>query len=183
MELIISLLIVYGCTLIITRGSIFEEPRVWFNDLVVKYTNWFFPNTETVVHLLVEQSPEIDQKHIDIHSKLIAFADSPEYQSMASDLVRKIQTSIIEKRNKHTSKKISLFILKKINKFINCQMCMGFWNGILLAILTIYYPIIIFTYHIQIVTSFDFVFIFTWGLIASGSTWAIDQIVEYFSNN
>jgi hypothetical protein len=175
----------YGFVLIITRGSIFQKPREIINDLFVKNEKWFFIDRETAIEMLSQESPDIDKKYIDLYKKILPAVESPEYPTLFNDLISKIHENIISKRNKsYLFKKIfSFWLLKLLNKLLNCQMCLGFWAGISVAIITIFYPIVLFGISIQVVTNFNYLSIFTFGLISAGSVWAIDQIVEYFSNN
>ncbi len=101
---------------------------------------------------------------------------------MLKDLKLKIQTDLIKRRNTRFYK-IYLWILKKIDVFINCPMCQGFWVGIALACLLAYCPVVLFNQQIVIVTALNPVVLFLWGCLTAGTTWAIDQFIEYFSNN
>jgi hypothetical protein len=184
-ELLVILLICYGFVLIITRGSIFQGPREFINDKFVKSEKWFFIDRNTAIELLAEESVDIDKKYIDLYKKILPAVENPEYPNLFNDLINKIHENIINRRNKnYFLKKIFTFwLLKLINKLINCQMCLGFWAGILISVITIYYPIVLFGSNIQVVINFNYLSIFVFGLISSGTVWAIDQIVEYFSNN
>lgn len=185
LAIIISILICYGFVLIITRGSIFEGPRDYINDLKVKYENWFFIDRSTAIELLSQESTDIDAKFIELYKKIQLALDNPEYPKLFEELINKIHENIIFNRSKNyiLKKWMCFYPLKCFNKLINCQMCLGFWSGIALAVFTIFNPIALFGNTIQIVSNLNYISIVLFGLLISGTTWAIDQIVEFFSNN
>lgn len=154
-----------------------------FNNYVQNKEKYFYPLKEDVILLLNDKSTEIDSKLLENYSKLLLISEDKDFSELMNTLIIKCQTQLIEKRKSDILKKVILFILKKLNKLVNCQMCLGFWAGVALAILCVYNPIVIFGETLQIVTSLNILAIFIFGLIAAGTTWALDQIVEYFSNN
>lgn len=183
MVILLSLLIIYGFVLIVTRGSIFEGPRGFFNTFVQNQEKYFYPLKEDVIQLLNNDSVDIDLKYLENYIKLLSIPDDKDFPELMQTLLQKCQTQIIEKRRKNIPRRLFVWILKKLNKLVNCQMCLGFWAGISLALVTIYNPIVLFTLTIQIMTGLNALALFAFGLLSAGSTWAIDQFIEYFSNN
>jgi hypothetical protein len=143
---------------------------------------------DTINELLLSNSSQISDTHLNLHSKIVDSINKsqdthfPELVEMLKDLKLKIQTDLIKRRNTRFYK-IYLWILKKIDVFINCPMCQGFWVGIALACLLAYCPVVLFNQQIVIVTALNPVVLFLWGCLTAGTTWAIDQFIEYFSNN
>lgn len=185
---LISILIPYGFVLIVVRAKITEFLRTTIKSHIETVEKYLFPSQETITELLVGNSSQISEIHLNLHAKIIDRINKtqdtyfPELTEMLKDLKQKIQTDLIRKRNTKINK-IYLFLIKKFDELINCPMCLGFWVGICLACILAYNPIILFNQQIIIISSLNPLTLFLWGCLTSGTTWAIDQFIEYFSNN
>jgi hypothetical protein len=187
--LLIAILIVYGFVLIAVRGTIFSTHRTAFFVFVNKCEKWFKPEKYEIVELLATDSYEIDNNFKELHQKIVLSinnSNNDELLKLLDDLILKITTHVENKRKTRKLKRISLFILKTIEKLWQCPMCLGFWIGVIICILTLLLNISILGSSLTIITCSGLpaiVSIFLMACLFSGTTWAIDQIVEYYSEN
>lgn len=185
---LISILITYGFVLIAVRGRIFEEVRTAIKTKLDKLEKYMYPSLDTISELLLQNSNEICTTQHELHARIIGKINNsnqsnlPELLDLLKDLKQKIQTNIIKKRNTLLNR-LHKWALVKLDIFVNCPMCQGFWIGIALACILAYNPIFLFNQQIVIVNSLNPLGLFLWGCLTSGTTWAIDQFIEYFSNN
>lgn len=185
---LICILIAYGFVLISVRGRIFEDIRAAVKTYVNNFEKYMYPSLDDISELLLNNSNEIESNMLDLHGRIVEKINAcqqsqlPELMEMLKNLKQKVQINLIKKRNSK-SNRLFKWLINKFEVFINCPMCQGFWIGIVLACLLAYNPIVLFNQQIIIVNSLNFVALFLWGCLCAGTTWAIDQIVEYFSNN
>lgn len=185
---LICTLITYGFVLIAVRGRIFEDVRTAIKTHLNNFERYMYPTMDDISELLLKNSNEIENNLLDLHSRIIEKINTcqpnqlAELMEMLKNLKQKVQTNIMRKRATGKNR-LYKWLLNKIDIFINCPMCQGFWIGIALACVLAYNPIILFNQQIVIVNSLNLLALFLWGCLSSGTTWAIDQIVEYFSNN
>lgn len=190
LPLLIAILIVYGFVLITVRGTILNIPRTAFFKLVANAEKWFSPTPEDITEMLIVGSNEIDKNYLEIYQRILTkLQESPdkvqEVAPLIRDLTNKIREHITKKRNKNIIKKTALFILQTIEKLWKCPMCLGFWVGLALCVLTMYVPISMFGISLVILSGgFGLTSVVSAFLLAcmfAGTTWGIDQIIEFFS--
>lgn len=77
-------------------------------------------------------------------------------------------------------------ILGNVVKWINCMMCMGFWVGAFLALITAAVPITLFDLHISVVTFVSFpafaIGVFLFSCLTSGVVWCIHSLNVFFGD-
>lgn len=188
MDLILAALIIYGFVLIVVRGSIFHGPRTAFFTFVANYEKQFTVEKEQVLDMLLSGSQELDISHKNLFDRLqiqIINTQIPEdiekLTKLTEELIEKIRSKIEIKRNSIVYKKVFLWTLLKLQKLVQCSMCLGFWAGIVFSVLTLFYPIVLFGVIIQPVDVGNPLYVFCYGLLTAGVTWAIDQFVDFFS--
>jgi hypothetical protein len=64
---------------------------------------------------------------------------------------------------------------KFLSELISCMMCTSTWVGFFMSLILFSPSIYTFDCHISIGTFFD-------GMLASGSVWALNAIIEWFEN-
>lgn len=191
MSLFLSILICYGITLLIVQAKIFGPFKKFISIKIQNFEEYLYPNDIVIGNLVLNNSSEIDQKHINVYKDIlnkIEKNEDPKLLELLQDLQIKIKNNVIKNRE---NKLLTYILIKPVYKFlilfldlINCMMCTGFWIGIFLCILSIFCNITIFGSLLSIVTTQE-VFpiiastILVGGLL-SGTTWAINSIVDFF---
>lgn len=189
MILIVSILIVYGITLIIVQGSIFNNLRNYFKNKFEYYNKKINLNQEDIFLLIEQESSEIPQKHLKIYNELYESIQkteqsSPMFQRLveAWDLANKTITDSLKTKRNSFSNRLGVYVFSKIDKFINCMMCMAFWVGLGLILISLFTHITIFGLPLILlegITIVDkIVGIFLLSCMFSGTTWSINAIID-----
>jgi len=186
----LSVLIVYGLTLIVVQSSIFYGFRNWFTVRKLKAEAISSINVDDMAELFSNRSPfirpELHQQYDELIEKIKANdADTPVFTQSVEDLKN---VMAVGKADLLLLKGVSSAIYpiaKKFDKLFNCMMCMGFQNGILLTIITWLLNISLFNVSLVILpANIGFVSflisVVLLGALFSGTTWGINAIIEWF---
>lgn len=190
MSLLIPILIVYGITLIIVQSHIFEGVRHWFSSKSFNANVSLKTDITDMATIFVERKSVLLLSELDNYDKLVA--DIQKYSSTDPEFTEattKIQVLFeITQLRLNLVKKIASWtypIYLKFHKFVNCMMCVSFWAGMGLTIISHYFPLVICNMPIVIIDGTGTTLAFTVAIILvsflfSGTTWAINAIVDYF---
>jgi hypothetical protein len=192
MSLLIAILIVYGITLIIVQSHIFQGFRNYFKVRLDRATTILKADENDVPSLFANHSSVfILSSDLAIYDELIKnihnFDSShPEFIRSASQIQELIKSYTPKwfKIVRFTVERIQWFFAKA-DKFVNCMMCVGFWVGMGLTILSLCNSVVLFAQPLVIIDGTGTLFSVVVSLILisfmfSGTTWAINAIVDYF---
>jgi len=187
--LVVATLIVYGLTLIIVQGTIFNGLRIALAKHIDKLEAYLNPTEIETLELVEKSDKSIDIKLLEIYKDLnnkIATTDPthPQFNEILS-LFTSTRLKIGEKLKRKRFRwipRIRLWTALKIQKLGSCMMCMGFWIGLIVTLLTYFFNISIFGVALQILTASGFIncaiTAFLMGCMFSGLTWAIHAVVD-----
>lgn len=194
MELLLSILIVYGITLIIVQGKIFSGIKQDFSKLILKLSNYYDPTDEYLQTLILSNKTNICSSLKEYYTKLLkkiekSNSDDPkikEVLSLVDETIIAAKEKLLATRPKRMRiyNKVLVYIFKKFEQLINCMMCTGFWIGLGFCVLAFFFNISIFGHAIQIITGTENVYIsmFLMACLFSGTTWIIHSIVDLLSD-
>lgn len=188
MILIISILLVYGITLLIVQGTIFDDCKIrlakWINSL----EDSKIVDKSKIIDMLERSDRQIDNDCVEMYfimNERLAVADSPE---LIEELIKKQDELIEMVRQDLISpkfdfiKNILLFVLLKLQKVTSCMMCMGFWVGLGLCLLSLSIPLTLFGVSFVLISQTTFfgygVSIFLLSCLLSGTTWMLNTAIE-----
>lgn len=190
MNLIIAILIVYGITLLIVQGKIFNGIKIKLSNFVQYFENYLYPNEISLAQFINSNSSLIDEKYIKIYKEL--FPKLQTNDETVLNLFSELQNKIVEniKTNFKKSKwyypyLVSFKILNFFQSMIQCMMCTGFWVGMIITLWSSFCTIQLFGNNFTILTytsdSFAFIsYLLLLSGLFSGTTWIINIIVSYF---
>lgn len=190
MSLILSILIVYGITLIIVQGKIFSNAKKQLSNLIEYLEKYYNSDMFNIDQMIKNNHKYISEQHINLFNNLISQINDPNNSSkleklgeLLSELTEKIKIIILEKRKYKILFKILVYLLSLLQELTDCMMCTGFWIGIILSIITLNFNISIYGCLLNSVTTQgDFstcLTIFLLGGLFSGTTWAINSLVDF----
>jgi hypothetical protein len=190
MSLLIPILIVYGITLIIVQSHIFEGVRHWFSEKAFKANVSLKTDTTDMATLFVDRNSVLLPSELTTYDTLIAdiqkfSSTDPEF----TEATTKIQLLFeVTQLRLNLVKKISTWthpVYLKFHKLVNCMMCVSFWVGMGLALISQFFPLVICSTPIVIIDGTGTLLTFAISVLLvsflfSGTTWAINAIVDYF---
>jgi hypothetical protein len=193
MVFLIFILIVYGMSLIIVQGTIFENVKLKIKNYTDSSDEFFNPSEEFVVKAIDENNSAISKTYIKIYRQLFEKLKSIDSNSEEFHKIfrvwdkckNKIKNELVTNRKKSNKFKYFIdWIIKKFYKIIMCMMCSPFWCSLIICILSLFFNISIFGFQISIVQnkfSFDTIIsMFFVSVMSSGITWAINAVIDYF---
>lgn len=189
--MILSILIVYGITLIIVQGKIFNNFKIQLSKLIIYLESYYNPQPSDIAMMVSNNHKYISEQHINLFVNISAqmndIKNKPKIEEIGNlleSLLEKIKIGILEQRKYIFIFKIMVYLLNKFQELINCMMCTGFWMGILLSIITLNFNISICGSLLNLVTTQGDlsigITVFLLGVLFSGTTWAINSIIDFF---
>lgn len=190
-ELVVATLIVYGLTLIIVQGTIFNRLRIRLSEYIASVEKSLNPSAEEVQELIESSHKTINKKLLKIYTELqdkVATTDSSSSNfnklvEMFNDARDKITKQVFEQRQTY-HKRFDLWTALKLQKLSGCMMCMGFWVGVFVCVMTVAYDISMFGIPFVLVSSIGLheciISVFLLACMFSGTTWAINAVVDLF---
>ncbi len=187
--LVVAMFMVYGVTLILVQGTIFNGIRNFLSQNIYKIEKALHPSTEEVLELIEASPKSINMKLLKIYQELqnsIAITDpnNPNFKKLL-DMFEDVKNKIIKSVNKSRQtylRKCNLWFLLKIQKLMSCMMCMGFWIGLFICIVSLFVNISICGVPFHIVTTKSLcdttVTCFLLSCMFSGTTWMIHALVD-----
>jgi uncharacterized protein YdcH (DUF465 family) len=189
MTVFLFLLIVYGITLIIVQGTIFDRPRILLSKLIDKINTQLYPNEAEVFDLIEKNDKAIDPKLIEMFNSLtksiqVMNADTKNF----NDAVSVLNNTRLKIKNQIWQSRSNIFLRffdKTLNFFqtlISCMMCTSFWVAVFIILVTLFVDISIFGLSITVITVANplatAISGFFLACLASGTTWIIHVIVD-----
>jgi hypothetical protein len=189
--MLLSILIVYGITLIIVQGKIFNNTKIQLSKFITYIESYYNPQPIDIANMVINNHKYISEQHLTLYNNiLLQFNDvknkpkQEELGNLLESLREKIRISILEQRKFKILFKCFSYILNKTQELINCMMCTGFWVGIVLSIITLNFNISICGSLLNLVTTQGYfsicLTVFLLGGLYSGTTWAINSMVDFF---
>jgi hypothetical protein len=192
MSLLITILIVYGATLIWVQGSIFFELKDNLLFKINKFKNFFIINEEEIEKLNEDELDEKSKKYFNTRKDsfsllLTTNPDNKNFEEVSRLFklsTEKLKQSIeISRKNKYYSRYLLFKIYEKFYKLWTCMMCSSFWIGCLLTMFYIFSGITLFGIPFDSVVNssiliYKLIGIICIGFLTSGTTWAINSIVD-----
>ena len=190
MALLIAILIVYGITLIIVQSHIFEGVRHWFSEKAFGANVALKTDITDMATLFVDRNSIIFPSELKTYDNLIAdihkyASTDPEFTEATTQIqllfeITQLRLSLLRKIAAWTHP-----IYLKIHKLVNCMMCVSFWIGMGLTLISQSFPLIVCNTPIVIIDGTGTLLTFVVSVILvsfmfSGTTWAINAIVDYF---
>lgn len=194
MDVLLSILIVYGITLIIVQGKIFSGIKQDFSKLILKLSNYYDPTDEYLQTLILSDKTNVCSSLKEYYTKLLkkiekSNSDDPkikEVLALVDETIVAAKEKLLASKPKRMKiyTKVLAYILRKIEYLISCMMCMGFWVGLGFCVLTFFFNISIFGHAIQIITGTENVCVsmFFIACLFSGTTWIIHSVVDLLSD-
>lgn len=184
MVFLISVLIVYGITLILVQGKIFEPTKIKLGKFVHSLGKKVDPSDDDIRERLAMGTDVSTESIVTWNKALKILGDSPSKDTESA--VIKVMNDIIKIEQggittKYGWQKLLYRFLCKLQELLQCMMCTGFWVGLLLCLVTSIFSISIFGIPLQIVTSAGYNVLVTMFLMAclfSGTTWIINSVVD-----
>jgi hypothetical protein len=183
--LIIGILIVYGLTLILVQGKIFEPLKIKLALFIDSLDAKLNGSDEYIAELISQRKLDTYQLvNWDATIKNLEEANSndPEefkiFQDANKQMFEIIRKDIISKNKKLKTLYIFLY---KVQELLQCMMCTGFWVGVILCVATLGGGISIVGIPLHIVTASGYNVlptIFFMACLFSGTTWAIHCLVD-----
>jgi hypothetical protein len=183
-ELFICILIVYGITLILVQGKIFEPAKIKLSLLINWLENKLDPSDDMVANWIN------DEKLGDNHQKL--WNESLKRLELSTEETfkeaQKFNKIIFEDIRKEISSNSNLlkalyWALNKVQLLLQCMMCTGFWVGVIVCLASLSGGISIFGISLHIVTAVGYNILpttFFMACLFSGTTWVIHTLVDFF---
>lgn len=193
MSFLISILIVYGLTLILVQGKILYPIKVLYSKRLDKYKNYIDVSDEYIISLINKKHKSISINDLDVYNKILNNLNIEKNEenllklaNLQIDLMKKIQNNILNKRKFNIFNSLVYWMLYKISEMLECMMCTGFWSGLFFTIITFIFNISICGYVLNMVTSEGDVAIvitmFLLSLMYAGTTWLLHCIIDFFYN-
>lgn len=195
---ILSLLIVYGITLIIVQGTIFDGIKIQLSKWIESLEGYLYPKEDKIYDLIEKNDSSIDPKLITMYNTLTSKIeginpDTKNFQEVVTlldDTRNTIKKKVWSNRSSWIIKLIQKLLIK-LQKLINCMMCTSFWIGAFIFSLTLVVDISIFGIPLSIITHVSplntTISGFLVSCLFSGTTWIIHAIVDtiysYNKNN
>jgi len=193
MELLICILIVYGCTFLCVQGKIFSTFKIFLSNIRLNIENKITMDSRYIKMLIDSKSYLID----DANTKLYNHILNKLYNETNDKTINELGTLLIELENKIKSiilnkYKYKLLLYKGLysilNKFLeltSCMMCLGFWIGVIFTLINLFLNISICNYSLNLIpigqtgisTSMTIIFL---SYLYSGTCWIINSFVDFF---
>lgn len=188
-SLVVAILIVYGMTLIVVEGTIFNGLKNKLNEYISKLESILYPSNEIILKLIESSHKSIPKKLLDLYNELqskIATTDGNHSQfgslvKMFDDALGTISKNVIKYRKRFYFTRLTLWIAQKLKKLTGCMMCMGFWNGVILSFLCLVFHISICGIPVIILavgSSSIIPAVILFGFLSSGFVWMLHNVVD-----
>lgn len=191
LSLFISILIVYGITLILVQGKIFANIKKCLSNLILKLEKYYTFETIDIIRLIENNDGSINEKEILLYNEIISKLKEEKNEENLEKLSnilnsqqQKIKNIILKNKKYKPLYKFLVWCLNTLQELINCMMCASFWIGIFLTCLTLIFNISICGSSLCLITPQGDITVilatFMLGTLYSGTTWIINAFVDFF---
>jgi hypothetical protein len=189
LSFIIALLIVYGISLIIVQGTIFDGMKIQLSKWIDSLEGYLYPKEDKIFDLIEKNDSTIDPKLITMFNTLTSKIeginpDTKNFQEVVAlldDTRNTIKKKVWGRRSSWIIKLIQKLLIK-LQTLVGCMMCTSFWVGYFIFALTLVVDISIFGIPLSIITHVSplntAVSGFLVSCLFSGTTWIIHAIVD-----